>query len=98
MRHVATKSLRLICARNHADISFVHLPERRNGKLKFTIEIYTTATDGSEWILHRTTISAVNPLAAPKEANYLFAARKKAIGARILNADGAVICTFRKSG
>jgi hypothetical protein len=60
-----------VCAWNHADIFFVHLPEQGNGKLNFTIEAHTTATEGSEWILQRTTISAVSPLIARKEADYL---------------------------
>jgi hypothetical protein len=34
--------------------------------VKFTIEIYTTAPDGSEAVLLRTNITALSPLAARK--------------------------------
>ena len=30
--------------------------------MKFTIEIYATANDGAETLLHRTTVSAITPL------------------------------------
>ena len=58
--------------------------------MKFTIEIYSTAGDGSEWLLHRTTVVAINPLGARKEAIHLVAEwkRRRANGARVLNAQG----------
>jgi hypothetical protein len=59
--------------------------------VKFTIEIYTTATDGTEAVLLRTTIAALSPLAARKEASRLLKARKKARAARVLNTQGEVV-------
>jgi hypothetical protein len=59
--------------------------------VKFRIEIYATATDGSEAVLFRTAISAINPLAARTEARRLLKARRKARVARVLNAQGEVI-------
>jgi hypothetical protein len=59
--------------------------------LKFIIEIYATAPDGSETLLHRATITAINPAAARKQASRLLAGRKKPAGARVLNGQGEVI-------
>jgi hypothetical protein len=43
----------------------------------FTIKIYTTTSDGLETLVHETTISAISPLGARKEAHRLLAAWKK---------------------
>lgn len=59
--------------------------------MKFVIEIYATSSHGSEVILQRATITAINPLAARKRASLLLAGRKKATGARVLNGNGEVI-------
>jgi hypothetical protein len=58
--------------------------------VKFTIEIYATASDGSETVLHRTTITAISPLLARKKTRRLLIGWKtrKATGARLLNAQG----------
>jgi hypothetical protein len=58
--------------------------------LKFTIEIYSTDDGGSETLLHRTTITAINPQIARKEARHLFVdwKRRQATSARLLNAHG----------
>lgn len=67
-----------------------------SGRVKFIIEIYATASDESETLLHRTTISAINPLAARKQASLLLAGRKKATGARVLNGQGEVVYKIDK--
>lgn len=64
--------------------------------MKFVIEIYGAASDGSEILLHREMITAVNPIAARREANYLLSVRKKATGARVLNSQGEVIYRLDK--
>jgi hypothetical protein len=71
----------------------VHVPDNagHGQAVKFTIEIYTTAADGTEAVLLRTTIVALSPLAARKEASRLLKARKKARGARVLNTQGEVV-------
>jgi hypothetical protein len=58
--------------------------------VQFTIEIYTSTTDGAEKLLHRATVSRINPLAAQKEALRLLVAWKnrKANSARVLNGLG----------
>ena len=37
--------------------------------MTFTVEIYGTALDGSDWLIHRTTVLANNALAARKTAD-----------------------------
>jgi hypothetical protein len=64
--------------------------------MKFTIELYATATDGSETLLYRVTISALNPAAAQKQAAYLLSKRKKGAGARVLNAQSEIIYQIKK--
>jgi hypothetical protein len=62
--------------------------------VKFTIEIYSIGDDGSsETILRRTTIVAINPLRARKEAQYLLSAwkRRHANGARVINSQGQTV-------
>jgi len=53
----------------------------------FTIRIYAATSDGLETLLHETTVSAISPLGARKEAHRLLAAWKKrgANGASVLN-------------
>ena len=55
--------------------------------MKFTIEIYATADDGAETLLHRTTVSAITPLGARKDARYLLSdwKRRGAKSARVMN-------------
>jgi hypothetical protein len=55
--------------------------------VKFTIEIYAMVDGGAETRVHRTTVSAITPLGARKEARRLLAEwkRRGANGARILN-------------
>jgi hypothetical protein len=61
--------------------------------VKFTIEIYASASDVSGAPLHRTTISVINPLRAQKEAHHLLAAWKKrgAKSVRVLNRHGETL-------
>lgn len=73
----------------------VHVSEWKCA-VTFTVEIYGTALDGSEWLIHRTTVLALNPLAARKTADTLLAARKKATRACELNAQGETIFTVSK--
>jgi hypothetical protein len=55
--------------------------------VKFTIEIHRADNDGAQTVLHRTSISVLNPLGARKEASHLLSASKKrgAKSARVLN-------------
>ena len=55
--------------------------------MKFTIEIYASASDVSGTPLHRMTISAINPHRAQKEAQHLLAVWKQrgAKSVRVLN-------------
>lgn len=57
--------------------------------MKFTVEIYR-ASDGTEKLLRRATVFALNPLVASKTAKLLFAEWKKrnATGVRLFNAQG----------
>ncbi|SFQ18730.1 hypothetical protein SAMN05216330_11838 [Bradyrhizobium sp. Ghvi] len=64
--------------------------------MTFTVEIYGTALDGSDWLIHRTTVSAINQLAARKTADILLAARKKATRASVLNEQGETIYIINK--
>jgi hypothetical protein len=66
--------------------------------VKFTIEIYTTAADGSETLHQRTTFSALNPLAARKEASRLLDGRTKPGVVRVLNARKEILYQFDKDG
>jgi hypothetical protein len=61
--------------------------------LKFTIEIYGTTGNGLESLLHRTTVIAITPLVARKDAHRLLAEwkRRGAKGARVLNATADTI-------
>ena len=61
--------------------------------MNFTIEIFSTDSDGSETLLHRTTITAINPLRARNEAQHLLAAwkKRKADSARVLNEQGETV-------
>jgi hypothetical protein len=55
--------------------------------VKFTIEIVTAGNFGSEASqMRRMPFSALNPLAAKKEANRLLASRKGVMMVRVLNA------------
>ncbi|MDH6263373.1 hypothetical protein [Bradyrhizobium sp. BR13661] len=62
----------------------------------FTVEIYGTALDGSDWLIHRTTILGIDQLAARKTADTLLAVRKKAARACVLNAQGETIYIVHK--
>jgi hypothetical protein len=66
--------------------------------LKFTIEIYATADDGSEELLHRTMIAALTPLGARKEAGQLLAAwkKRKANTVQVLNVMGQRVYNWRE--
>ena len=66
-----------------------HLPE-------FSIEIYTIASDASEWLLQRTTLLALSRQKARKEASRMFASRRKAANVRVLNDQGQVVYEFNK--
>jgi hypothetical protein len=59
--------------------------------VKFTIEIY--ANDGLDSLLYRTTVSAITPLGARKDAHRLLAEwkRRGAKSARVLNAKADTI-------
>ena len=61
--------------------------------MKFTIEIYGANDDGLESLLNRTTVSAIAPLGARKDAHRLLAEwkRRGATTARVLNAKGDTI-------
>jgi hypothetical protein len=59
--------------------------------MTFTVEIFGTALDGSDWLIHRTTVLAINQLAARKTAETLLAERRKATRACVLNAQGDTI-------
>jgi hypothetical protein len=63
--------------------------------MKFTIEIYAAAGDRVK-LLHRTTISAINPLIARKKAYQLLSSWKKraANSARVLNAQGEMLYSW----
>jgi hypothetical protein len=60
--------------------------------VRFTIEIYGTG-DGPEALLHRTTVIAITPLVARKDAHRLLTEwkRRGAKGARVLNAQADTI-------
>jgi hypothetical protein len=64
--------------------------------LTFTIEIYGAASDGSEALLHRTTVTSPSPAAARREAGYLLTNRKKATHACVLNPQGEMIYKVSK--
>lgn len=61
--------------------------------MKFTVEIYTSANDGSEALLHREDVSSITPLGARKKAKRVFAnwQRRGAKSARVLNAKADTI-------
>ena len=61
--------------------------------MKFTIEIYGANDDGLESLLNRTTVSAIAPLGARKDAHRLLAEwkRRGATTAHVLNAKGDTI-------
>ena len=65
-------------------------------EVTFTVEIYGIALDGSDWLIHRTTVLAINPLAARSTADALLAERKKATRACVLNAQGDTIYVVNK--
>ena len=69
-----------------------------DNSLKFTIEIFTIDSDGSETLLHRTRITAITPLGARKEASRLLAAWKNrhANSARVLNVHGDALYSWRE--
>jgi len=83
------------CSRNQSGI-VPFMPMNGKCAVTFTVEIYGIALDGSEWLIHRTTVLAFNPLAARKTASALLTARKKATRARVLNAQGETIYTINK--
>lgn len=58
--------------------------------MRFTIEICATGKDGAETVLHRTIVSAINPVGARKETHRLLAVwkRRRATSARVLNGHG----------
>ena len=64
--------------------------------MKFTIEIYSMGDDGEATRLLRTTVNAINPLGARKEARLLLAAWKKrgANSAHILNAQEQIVYSW----
>ena len=64
--------------------------------MKFFIEIYGAASDGSEVLLHRATLTAITPVAARREASYLLGRRQKATGARVLNEQGEVLYNLKR--
>jgi hypothetical protein len=80
----------LTARRNRFEALLFIFHEQGIESVKFTIEIYSTDDGGSETLLHRTTITAINPLLARKAARHLFIdwKRRKATGARLLNAQG----------
>jgi hypothetical protein len=55
--------------------------------VKFTIEIYASASDVSGTLLHRTTVFAISPIGARKRAQHLLAVWKQrgAKSVRVLN-------------
>lgn len=64
--------------------------------MKFVIEIYGTAEDGSETLLHRATITAFSPVSARKEVSFLLSNRKNATGAHVLNVQGETLYKLLK--
>jgi hypothetical protein len=60
--------------------------------MTFTIEVYKTTDDGSELVLHRTTVTAINPLGARKEASRILEMwKKRKASVRVLNHRGETI-------
>jgi hypothetical protein len=59
----------------------------RGNAVKFTVEIYGIAKDGSKSLLHRTDVSSMTPRGAHKKVQHLFDEwkRRGAKGARVLN-------------
>ena len=59
----------------------------RGRSVKFTVEIYATADDGSETLLDRNAVSAIAPLGTRRDARDMLATWKSrgAKSARILN-------------
>lgn len=55
--------------------------------MRFSVEIYKSVNDDPGALLHRTTITAITPLAARKQAHHLLALWKKrgAQSASVLN-------------
>lgn len=61
--------------------------------MRFVIEIYGAASDGSEEMIQRRSIDTINPVGACKQAQQLLRAWKHrdATGARVLNAAGEAV-------
>jgi glucosamine 6-phosphate synthetase-like amidotransferase/phosphosugar isomerase protein len=66
--------------------------------LKFIVEICATADDGAEIVVHRTTVAAISPRGARKEAYHLLTIwkRRKAKSIRVLNAQGETLFSLNE--
>jgi hypothetical protein len=64
--------------------------------LKFTVEIYAPAKDGSEILLHRADVSSITPLGARKKAKLVLSQwqRHGAKTARVLNGNADTVFTI----
>jgi len=65
--------------------------------MRFTVEIFAHS-EGTETVLHRTMITAMNPVFARKEARHLLATwkKRKADSARLLNAHGETLYSWNE--
>lgn len=64
--------------------------------MKFTVEIYAPAKDGSEILLHRADVSSITPLGARKKAKLVLLhwQRHGAKSARVLNGNADTVFTI----
>jgi hypothetical protein len=58
--------------------------------VRFTVEIYSIGEDGTQTVLHRTSVTSINPAGALKEARRLLKAweKRRASEVRVLNGQG----------
>jgi hypothetical protein len=67
--------------------------------MKFVIEIKSVSPDGGETVVQRTSVEAINPGAACKQATILLQSwqrRRRAVRARVCNANGEEIYSLSR--